>query len=176
MIEDTGKPLWITEGGTGGHHWPEPLTGIAAAIYNAAVYGNVSAFTPWQVTDPHANTHGMMIFDMPTPKTYTAQHFFGFIDAGAVRVDASPVKDEINIAAFYHPDKKDLTVVLINPTDNKNAVNVQLKGQVSGLSNLKAFRTSETERMNPVEVNTGDGFFKMTIPALSIVTVQGKVD
>lgn len=174
MIKDTGKSLWITEGGTGGHHWPEPLTGIAAAVYNAAVYGNVSAFTPWQVTDPHANTHGMMVFDMPTPKTYTAQHFFSFIDAGAVRVDASPAKDEINIAAFYHPEKNDLTVVLINPTENKNAVNVQLKGQVSGLSNPKAFRTSETERMNPVEVNTGDGFFKMTIPALSIVTVQGK--
>ncbi len=177
MIEHTGKPFWITEGGTGGHQWPEPLTGIAAAVFNAAVYGNVSAFTPWQITDPHANTHGLMIFDMPTPKTYTAQHFFRFIDAGAIRVDAQPVKDGTNFAAFFHPETSDLTVILIHPKENETRVNVKLSGFEAIISGIKAFRTSETERMNPIELSSSEtDNFQLVMPPYSIVTVLCKVE
>ena len=177
MIENTGKPFWITEGGTGGHKWPEPLTGIAAAIHNAAVHGHVEAFTPWQITDPHPSSHGMMVYDQPTPKTYAAQHFFHFIDAGAVRISALPTGKEVNISAFLHPEGNDLTVVMINPGENEKRIELELQGSNTNISNLKGYRTSETERMHPVnDFEINDRKIELVMIPQSIVTLKGKLE
>lgn len=176
MIEATDKPFWITEGGTGGHKWPDPVTGIAAAIYNAAVYGNVSTFTPWQVTDPHPNTHGMMVYDLPTPKTYTAKHFFRFIDDGARRVEATPVRKIVNMAAFYHPEKQEVTIIAINPEESNVNVGFQIEGNITDIADVTAFRTSATERMHPIDDVQAQGtYFRMNIPPQSITTIHGTI-
>lgn len=91
MIKEMHKPFWITEGGTAGHDWPEPIqNGIGNALHNALVAGNCSAFVPWQITEGRKSTHGIMVMSTFTPKTYTAMHYSKFIRPGARRVDAEP--------------------------------------------------------------------------------------
>ena len=91
LIKETGKPFWITEGGTGGHDWPAPIQkGIGNALHNALAAGNCSAFVPWQITESRKSTHGIMLMSEYTPKTYTAMHYSRFIRPGAVRIDARP--------------------------------------------------------------------------------------
>ena len=176
LIEGTGKPFWITEGGTGGHRWPEPLSGIAAALFNAVVYGQAAAFTPWQITDPHPNTHGMMVYDLPTPKTYAAQHFFRFIEAGARRIEVTPFQQGVSLAAFFHPENRTLTAVLINPGKDAATARLTLQGNGSKLGEVAAFRTSETERLHPIAVTAKAGVLAVALPPYSIVTVQGRVE
>ena len=91
LIKDTGKPFWITEGGTGGHDWPEPIQkGVGNALHNALVAGNCSAFVPWQITERNKSTHGLMVMSGYTPKTYTAMHYTRFIRPGAAAIGSPP--------------------------------------------------------------------------------------
>ena len=177
LINETGKPQWITEGGTGGHRWPEPLTGIASAIHNSAVYGNVEAFTPWQIAGGGPNTHCIMVYDQPTPKTYAAQHFFRYIDEGAIRVEASPKNARVKISAYLHPDNNKLTVVLINPGKTNESLQIGIQGEKNNIKEMNAWRTSETERMRPVEdYDINNNKITMEMPGLSVVTLKGEIE
>src|SRR5690606_14002340 len=62
-IKRFGRPYWITEGGSGGHEWPEPVSGgIAPRLHVALAKANVSLFTAWQVNAPPggASEHDIM--------------------------------------------------------------------------------------------------------------------
>ncbi|MBN2594156.1 MAG: hypothetical protein JXA81_11665, partial [Sedimentisphaerales bacterium] len=176
LIKDTGKPFWITEGGTGGHDWPEPIQkGIGNALHNALVAGNCSAFVPWQITESRKSTHGIMLMSEYTPKTYTAMHYSKFIRPGAVRIDAQPGFANVQVGAFLHPESGELTIVAINPTGSEHELNMTFNNlDVPAL--LKAYRTSESENLKEIgEVSVTDNkaAFKMT--PHSIVTFSGKI-
>ncbi len=95
------KPFWITEGDTGGHDWPAPIEkGIDNAPHNALVAGNCSAFVPWQITERRKSTHGLMVMDTYTSKTYTARHYTRFIHSGVVRIGAEPGFGPVQVDAF----------------------------------------------------------------------------
>jgi glucuronoarabinoxylan endo-1,4-beta-xylanase len=174
LIADTGKPFWITEGGTGGHSWPAPIRrGIGNALHNALVAGNCSAFVPWQITESRESTHAVMVMDRLTPKTYTMMHYSRFIRPGAVRIDAQPGFGDLQVSAFLHEGSGALTIVAINPTPREQALNLTFKN-LNGLSSLRAYRTSATENLRDVgnvAVNESKATFPMTL--LSIVTLSG---
>jgi glucuronoarabinoxylan endo-1,4-beta-xylanase len=176
LIKDTGKPFWITEGGTGGHDWPQPIQkGIGNALHNALVAGNCSAFVPWQITESRKNTHCMMLMSEYTPKTYTAMHYSRFIKPGAVRIDAQPGFGDVQVGAFVHPKSRYLTIVAINPTEREQALNLAFKNLNVPVS-LKVYRTSASENLKEAEeapVNKNETAFKMM--PLSIVTFSGKI-
>jgi O-glycosyl hydrolase len=176
LIKDTGKPFWITEGGTGGHDWPEPIQkGIGNALHNALVAGNCSAFVPWQITENRKSTHGIMLMSDYTLKTYTAMHYSRFIRPGAVRIDAQPGFGDVQVGAFLHKESGELTIVAINPTDKEHALNITLKN-LEGLASLKVYRTSASEKLKEageVPVNDNKAAFRMT--PQSIVTFSGKI-
>src|SRR5690606_17643017 len=114
-IKQFGRPYWITEGGTGAHEWPAPVrNGVAAHMHHALTGGNVSAFVSWQITDPLANTHGLMHMRTPTKKTYAVMHYWRFIRPGAVRVSAEADTDSIRTSAFTDEKNHQLVVVAIN--------------------------------------------------------------
>jgi O-glycosyl hydrolase len=124
LVKDTGKPFWITEGGTGDHDWPAPICkGIGNALHNALVGGNCSAFVPWQITERNKSTHGLMVMGTYTPKTYAAMHYFKFIRPGARRIDAQPGFDAVQVGAFLQDGTGDVTVVAINPTNREQPLN-----------------------------------------------------
>jgi len=176
MIKETGKPFWITEGGTGGHDWPEPIQkGIGNALHNALAAGNCSAFIPWQITESRKSTHGIMLMSTYTPKTYTAMHYSRFIRPGARRIDAQPGFGAVQAGAFLHEKYGDVTIVAINPAEQEQMLNMTFKN-LKGLASLKAYRTSASESLQEageVKVNNGKAAFKMT--PQSIVTFSGKI-
>ena len=120
LIKDTGKPFWITEGGTGDHDWPAPIQkGVGNALHNALVAGNCSAFVPWQITEGNKSIHALMVMSTYTPKTYTAMHYTKFIRPGARRIDAQPGFGTVQVGAFLHEKDGDLTIVALNSTDQE---------------------------------------------------------
>ncbi len=176
IIKEYGKPYWVTEGGTGGHDWPTPLhKGVGAAIHNALVAGDVSAFVPWQVIDGDRNTHGLMVLEggrpVFTPKTYAAMHYFRFIRPGAVRIDAEPAYAEVMTGAFYHPQRSELTIVLLNPTDQRQPVTVRFQ-QPPGIEAMKAYGTSASANLEelPAVPVKGDRL-TLTMPEQSMLTL-----
>jgi O-glycosyl hydrolase len=176
LIKNTGKPFWITEGGTGGHDWPEPIQkGIGNALHNALVAGNCSAFVPWQITESRKNTHGIMLMSDYTPKTCTAVHYSRFIKPGTKRIDAQPGFGDVQVGAFLHLDCGELNIVAINPTKQEQRLNLSFKN-LNVSASLKVYRTSASENLKEIEetsVNNNIITFEM-IPQ-SIVTFLGKI-
>ncbi len=176
LIADTGKPFWITEGGTGDHDWPAPIQkGIGNALHNALVAGNCSAFVPWQITEGRKSIHALMVMSEYTPKTYTAMHYTKFIRPGARRIDAEPGFAAVEVGAFLHEQNGELTVVALNPTDQEQTLNLAFRN-LKGLASLKVHRTSASESLQEVgqvPVRDDKATFQMT--AQSIVTFTGKV-
>jgi len=176
LIAQTGKPFWITEGGTGGHDWPAPIQkGIGNALHNALVAGNCSAFVPWQITEGRKSTHGIMVMDTYTPKTYTAMHYTKFIRPGAVRIAATPGFNTVQIGAFLHDEESELTIVALNPTDKAQPLNLAFRS-LGNFATLSVRRTSVSENFKEVaDVAVRDGKAAMQMPPQSIATFVAKV-
>jgi glucuronoarabinoxylan endo-1,4-beta-xylanase len=176
LIEDTGKPFWITEGGTGDHDWPVPIQkGIGNALHNALVAGNCSAFVPWQITESNKSIHALMVMSEYTPKTYTAMHYMKFIRPGARRIDAEPGFATVEVGAFLHEKTGDLTIIALNSTDQDQMLNLVFRN-FPGLTALKVWRTSATENLaelGEIEVQADRAAFPMT--PQSIVTFSGRI-
>lgn len=174
LIKDEGKAYWMTEGGTGGHTWPEPLTAVAAAIHNSLVYGNASAFVPWQVASGNGeeNTHALMAGHAFTKKSHAARHFSTFIDPDAQRLDVPEDTGALRVSAFRHPKSGKLTVVAINPDTAAHELTLSLKGV--SLDALTCYRTTADEdcaEQAPVTVAGGEA--SLELPAQCIVTLVG---
>ncbi len=170
-----GRPFWITEGGTGGHDWPEPLHNIAAATHNTLVHGNVNAYVPWQITDRRPMTHNMMVYDEPTKKTYAMQHYSRFIDEGAYRINASPAESAVRTSAYLHQWTGALTVVIINPTEEEQDVTLRFI-QAPPMSELNLYRTTAEEdlvQLAPVPIDDNRRAV-LALPAESIVTLTNQ--
>jgi O-glycosyl hydrolase len=173
VIADRGKPYWVTEGATGHHKWPAPLAdgGVAAAIHNALVAGNASAFVPWQFAEGGDSEHAITSTKELDKKGYVTRQFSRFIPAGSVRVDATPAYGDVNASAYVNEAGKALTVVLINPGKQAQAVTLTLKG-TPAVESLRTIRTSATESgavLAPTAV--GGGRATLTLPGESIVTL-----
>ncbi len=176
LIEGTGKPFWITEGGTGGHDWPEPIReGIGNALHNALVAGDCSAFFPWQITERRKNTHGIMLMSTYTPKTYTSMHYSRFIRPGARRIEARPGFGSVQVGAFLHEKDGNVTMVAINPNEQAERLSLNFRN-LKGLTLLKVYRTSASESMKEVgEAGVIDDKAAFEMTPLSIVTFSGKM-
>jgi len=176
LIKGTGKPFWITEGGTGGHDWPSPIReGIGNALHNALVAGNCSAFVPWQITERRKSTHGIMVMSTYTPKTYTAMHYSKFIRPGARRIEAQPGFGTVQVGAFLHEKNGELAIVAINPAEQEQTLNLIFKN-LKGLTSLKAYRTSGFENLKNIgEVAVSNNKVVFQMMPQSIVTFSGKI-
>jgi glucuronoarabinoxylan endo-1,4-beta-xylanase len=174
LIADTGKPFWITEGGTGGHDWPAPIQkGVGNALHNALVAGNCSAFVPWQITEGNKSIHALMVMSTYTPKTYTAMHYTRFIRPGAQRIDAQPGFDLVQVGAFLHEKEGSLAIVALNPTDQEQALNLTFRN-LRGFRSLKVYRTSASENLKEVgDIPIGDDKAAFSMTPQSIVTFSG---
>jgi len=171
LIEGYDKPYWMTEGGTGGHTWPEPLSGIAAAIHHSLVSGNASAFIPWQISESEANEHGLMVNRDLTKKSNAARHWFSMIAPNSVRIDCKSLDETIKSSAFLDPATQRITVVLINPETSTQSVQINLP-----LTSNKITRTVLTDLTRDFEateifIHIANGFTGV-LPAQSLVSVQ----
>ena len=168
------KAVWMTESGTKGHDWPEPVrNGVATALHNGLVAGSFSAYLPWQIVDAKPTTHCLSTLAGPTKKTYAAMHYFKHIRPGAVRLATVPAFGEIMVSAYAHKNNRTLTVVAINASRRDQAVRVRFAG-LRRLGAFSTWRTTATESIKalpatPVRQNVAS----LRLPAESIVTLQG---
>ena len=163
----------MTEGSTGHHKWPAPIApgGVAAAIHNALVAGNASAFVPWQFAEGGDSEHAITGTKGLDQKGYVTRQFSRFIPAGSVRVDATPAYGDVNASAYVNDAAKKLTVVLINPGKAEQAVTLTLRGTPE-VASLRTIRTSATESGAVLAATAvTDGKATLTVPAESIVTL-----
>jgi glucuronoarabinoxylan endo-1,4-beta-xylanase len=173
LIKDTGKPCWVTEGGTGGHEWPAPIRakGVGAAIHNSFVAGQASAFVPWQYAEGGQSQHALMSTSGKTKKTQVVRQFSRFIAPGSVRVEASPAVGDVMASAYVTAGGDAVTVVLINPTAQEQPVNLALRGGLK-VTQFQAVRTSATEDCQTVQaLIVGDSKTAFAMPGQSIVTL-----
>jgi glucuronoarabinoxylan endo-1,4-beta-xylanase len=173
LIRSTGKPYWVTEGGTGAHTWPAAVgsKGVAAGMHNAFVAGHASAFVPWQFAEDSYSEHNLMHLSGLTKKTHVVRHYSRFIPAGSIRIGADPAYGEVLASAYAVNGAKGVTVVLTNPGAREQAVGVTLKG-LPQVRSLAAVRTSAAEDLRPLApLKVEGGRLRVTLPAQSIVTL-----
>lgn len=173
LIRRYERPYWITEGGTRGHDWPEPLTGIAAQIHNSLVRGGVSAFLAWQITDQEKSSAALMVMDRPTRKTNAAQHYFRLVRPGAVRIAAQPAYGRVMASAYRHPEAGTLTAVLINPGDQAQSVRLRFV-RPPDFDRMALWRTSSEEGFKRLgHVPLRGSVLALEMPRRSMVSLQG---
>jgi O-glycosyl hydrolase len=173
LIKNTGKPYWMTEGGTGSHDWPAAVgpRGIAAGLHNAFVAGNASAFVPWQYAEAGRTEHNLMQLTGLTKKTHVVRHYSRFVPAGSVRIDATPAYSEVLASAYLPKGGKGLTLVLTNPGAKPQEVAVMLKGlgSVKKLTTIRTSATEDSKLLGPSTIQGGN--LRVALPAQSLVTL-----
>ena len=173
LIKDTGKPYWVTEGGTGEHSWPAAVgpKGVAAGLHNAFVAGNASAFVPWQFAENSRSEHNLMHLSGPTKKTHVVRHYSRYIPAGSARIGADPAYGGVLASAYALPKGQGVTIVLTNPGTEPQAVTVTLKGlaRVKKLIEVRTSATEDSKSLPPVAVESEKA--RIELPGQSIVTL-----
>lgn len=123
------KQLWMTE--TSGHPntWDGAML-LAANIYNAIQYGNISAWLWWALADGKSSEVFALIVDgTPTSRYYVSKHFYHFIRPGAVRVSAVSADSNVVSLAFIHSSEFKLVSILINKSNKDATISLpEIKG------------------------------------------------
>jgi len=171
LIKDYGKGYWMTEGGTGGHEWPQPLNQVAAAVHNSLVAGNANAFVPWQVASGEPNGHALMPRSRMTKKTHAFRHFSRFIPADAVRLHVPEAVEPLRVSAYHHEQDGTLSVVIINPGKAARTLELELAG--FEVTRLNHYRTAANEDVASLgELPLDGGGLELEIPGESIATLS----
>jgi glucuronoarabinoxylan endo-1,4-beta-xylanase len=174
-----GKPLFMTEFA--------PSTGqmlrTAWLIHNALTVEEVSAYVYWSLiwapSSAGANAADLVTVENPsgpftTPKGYTIndpyyalKHFARWTDPGWTRVGASTTLGAVKASAFLSPDRRSLTMVLINTDAAAHVVNLGSAG--FAFSSSMVYRSSgSSERAQPLSLDAGNS---VSLPAGAIATV-----
>ncbi len=152
------KPLWMTEfsnysGAFSGKQqgsWKEALA-WARHVHLALVEGECSAVLFWGL---YFDKKGEALLYAAkskagkyeiTPKFYTSKNYFKFIRPGAVRVASAPTEGALEVSAFWHPKRKELVAVIINPGKKEKFAAFQVKG-LRAPKRTAMYRTSAGEK------------------------------
>ena len=159
------KRVWMTEGATGGHDWPEPLHQLGSSLLNSLVAGHASLVTPWQFLSEEPDTHALMPVSGPTKKTFVAVHFFRFIRPEMTRVAAEVTGSE-RVSAGAFVDAKRSVVVLLNRSSERKHIICAFPGRPSQLRECYV-----TDRRHNLRTLSGTQLSRIELPGESIATL-----
>jgi O-glycosyl hydrolase len=176
LIAEYDKAYWMTEGGTGGHDWPEPVTdGAGIALHHALVAGHASAFVPWQISGGGASTHNFLVDGRMTPKSRTLLHFAQAAPTDGRRIGCEPGFGAVLASAYLRDADGRLGVVLINPTGEAHTVVLDL-AKLGEVARLELYRTVDGESVDAAgAVEIAGGKVRLEMPAESIASLRGTV-
>jgi O-glycosyl hydrolase len=176
-IKNDGKKSYMTEISGQSQSWTGALS-LAANAQDAMVQGNVSAWLYWQLSDGDKTSNYALTKtgDTTQPKYVAAKQFFRYIRPGAVRVNATPSDPNgVYVSAFVQDAQKTLTSVLVNLGATDQTINLSIGG--TNLSSFNIARQSTASAvwtdLGPIAVSNGTA--TLTLPAQSIVTIQGGI-
>ncbi|MBN8474899.1 glycoside hydrolase family 30 beta sandwich domain-containing protein [Sulfuritalea sp.] len=164
----SGKKIWVTEGGFGGHQWPDPLHQLGAAFLYALRDGGVSLLTAWQtLTRDPLDVNGLMSLRGPTKKTYVAMQFWRFIRPGMVRIDARSNSGP-DAVAFKDFRTGTTVIILLNRNRKSSTVSIHLG---SGLNpTIVAFYITDALH-DCSRIDAKHDLQSLSIPGESVVTL-----
>ncbi|MFC5470227.1 glycoside hydrolase [Cohnella suwonensis] len=181
LAEQLGKPLWMSEYGTGGDasHSHEDLTSameLATRIMTDLKIMQPKAWIYWQAVEDegaqnnwgfiHANFNGEEHYEL-TKQYYAMAQFSKFIRPGSLIV---PTADEQTLAA-YDPEAKQLSIVVRNGWIDRKTV-IDLTPYHIESAKAEAYRTSATENMQQIDaIPLYENGFEVAYAENSITTV-----
>ncbi len=196
--KNDGKPIYMTEHSGENQSWMDSSTsvgngalGLALKIHNAFTYGHSSTFEYWSFSN---STIGSSLVQPANRANPTADykydsmiHFSKFIRPGAQRIAASfengqsaiggadrlDAQNSLNVSSYFHPADKQLTTVLVNMKPQAESTTIVIPAGLN-LNALQVYRTSGSEKfVQQADVQIVNGRATLTVPAYSVVTVQG---
>ncbi len=170
------KPLFQTEYDQG-----TPFT-TGQLMINSLVHENVSSYFFWDLIWTTAQRPLVALEDpfntssWSTPKGYIIsdfyhvfKHFCKYTDPGYQRVAITTDNSSIKSVAFTSPDKKQLTVVLMNNSSSQSSVVLNLNGYTVASSVIYRTIPGGSEKFSNVGSLGANN--TLTLPAQSIATV-----
>ncbi|MDB5328421.1 MAG: hypothetical protein JWM57_3990 [Phycisphaerales bacterium] len=173
-IKSDHKESYMTESSGYSNTWNGTMR-FAGAVQDALVYGNISAYVYWGITNSSDSGEALMTGADYTSNKYEAfKHFSKYIRPGAVRLQTTGNDPTaVEVSAFVDDKAKTLTSVLVNSSDQAQDVTLKLDGIT-----LSAFKTAyaSTESftwkaLKAYRISHGQVIVNM--PAKSIFTLVG---
>jgi O-glycosyl hydrolase len=157
------KELWMTETFIEYTNFLDAMS-LAGAIHGGLKYGNISWWTNWAF-------EGVQLTKMkPNSSFYASKNFYKFIRPGAIRIGSSCDNVDVLETAFYHPQNKTYTIVMINK--GSTGIPVNLKGS-NIPSQYQVFRTSQFMNCEQIDSVKDEVFL---LPPNSITTLYATVN
>lgn len=153
------KPLWMTETSDSNLSGFPLAFSMSKSLYLAIRFGRISAWVYWAMHDAIIKNNQL------TPLGYAFKNFYRYVRPGAKVIDASSSDTEVLVLAFHHPQTQDLSIILINNSDQSKEINLNV-GTEHG--ELTVYRTSVNENCKDIGVMTSQN---IVLPAQSISTV-----
>lgn len=178
-LKDDGKPLWMTETGGEDPNWTGAML-MASGLQEALTFGNVSAWLYWQTSEGTSYPHRYSLTggtDTTADKYVAAKHFYRYVRPGAVRISATPNDPaDVEVSAFLHDEQQTLTTVLINRSDTSQVVNLNLDNIHVATFDVYRQSTAGGKWVDKGSISPVSGLRTITLPANSIVTLQGSTE
>lgn len=209
--------LWQTEFCNLNADGPGRDLGMGIALFTARVMhhdlavAGVSAWNWWLAVSPHDYKDGLIYTDfarrgdpetvLPSKLLWAVGHYSRFVRPGAVRVGLSGRYDKEGLmaSAYWHPDDRALTVVIVNYGERDEMIVLDEAGETSGTAGASGRETARTAETVGAAVTAGsraalrmDGYVtsdragddlrrfgtvglgeQIAVPGRSIVTLHG---
>ncbi len=177
QIKADGKHSWETETSGEAQTWAGGLL-LAQNVQDALTQGNVSAWFYYLAARSATSTSAEALTvgtDTTTPKYVAAKHFFRYVRPGAQRVEAvSSDTAGVYVSAFSRAADQTLTTVMINASTQQQDVTLSVVGgKTVNHYNVAYLSTSGALWQAITPTFTIDGMAKLTLPAGSMLTLQG---
>jgi O-glycosyl hydrolase len=154
-----GKPLWMTETSdydiTG---FPLAMS-MSKSLYLALKFGKISAWVYWAMHDSVIKDNSL------TPLGYAFKNYYRYVRPGAIVIDAISSDSDVLVLGFKHPVTNDVSIVLINISDETKDVDITIPFEHTELT---LYRTSSTENCKDLGILPD---YSMSVPGKSISTV-----
>lgn len=166
------KPIYQTEySSSNGTEDIQAAIYTAWHIHSALTYMKATAYFYWYLWFMSGSGGAIHLPDESSytinPTYYAIKHYSKFTGAGWFVVGSSAVSDDLRITAFKNPEGTELTVVIVNKSNNVDGLNLALNG-FSPLSS-QIYRTGRTE--NWLYIGAFNPSKQLLCPAKSITTI-----
>jgi len=169
------KPSWMTE--TSGYvdTWlasaskPGALD-LGIAIQSSLKYGKASAWVWWQGSGAGSGVtseFSLMSGTNVGKKYYVSKQFYRYVRPGAVMVDAATTDTNLISSAYYSPNSKEFTSVLINTSATAKMITLTGANVPTSFTSYLTTSDANTNCKDMGVVNNG----AIVLPANSIMTL-----
>lgn len=160
-------PLWMTET-SGYENTLDGAIDLGKAMYIALKYGNVSAWLFWTMSTTQLDAYSLMNADgVKSKRYYVSKNFYRYIRPGAQRFQIDTDDETLLPLAFYHPENKTSTIVIINTDSRDKTFTLAGRGIASS---YHAYITSDTRDCESSGIVPSTEV--LMIPAKSVLTLQ----